>query len=64
MQQGKPILAEIFTMSCQISIIYPKNSKILYSVPEILYGVSIFSPLEVKLNFLYLVRATFDLGSE
>lgn len=50
MQQGKSVLAEIFSMSIQISLIYPKNSKILYSVPEILYGVSIFSPLEVKIN--------------
>ncbi|CAD8074071.1 unnamed protein product [Paramecium primaurelia] len=45
---GKQILYEMFNLCCQITLIYPKNSKVIFAIPEILYAISIFNPSDFE----------------
>ncbi|CAK84583.1 unnamed protein product (macronuclear) [Paramecium tetraurelia] len=53
--QGKQLLCEIFNLSCQITLIYPKNSKMMFAIPEILFAISIFNPSDFETLLVTLI---------
>ncbi|CAD8116026.1 unnamed protein product [Paramecium primaurelia] len=61
--QGKQILYDIFNLSCQITLIYPKNSKIIFAIPEILYAISIFNPKDFETLLITMVTNQIGITS-